>query len=113
MRSPPLSQNHELARPEWIAIVDHHQPSAGKRHAGDRCMGMTMPTRAALPRRLLLRGADHLLTMTDTPRPKTDLLIHQGRIEAIGPNLPAGDADVIDLSGHVLMPGFVDTHWHM
>jgi len=91
-------------------IINRRQASAMLATAA---WGMTIPARAAPPRRLLLRGADHLLTMTETPRAKTDLLVHQGRIEAIGPGLPAGDADVIDLSGHVLMPGFVDTHWHM
>ena len=76
-------------------------------------LAMTIAAQAASSRRLLLRGADHLLTMTGPPRPKTDLLISDGRIEAIGPDLPVGEADVIDLTGHVLMPGFVDTHWHM
>ncbi|SEK07258.1 Cytosine/adenosine deaminase [Sphingobium sp. AP50] len=76
-------------------------------------LAMTIAARAASPRRLLLRGANHLLTMTGAPRQKTDLLISDGRIEAIGPNLPVSEADVIDLSGHILLPGFVGTHWHM
>lgn len=76
-------------------------------------LGMTVPARAAPPCRLLLRGANHVLTMTGAPSRKADILIAEGRIKAVGPELPAGDADVIDLSGHVLMPGFVDTHWHM
>lgn len=76
-------------------------------------LAMTIAAQAGSPRRLLLRGADHILTMTEPLRPKTDLLISNGRIEAIGPSLPIGEAEVIDLSGHVVMPGFVDTHWHM
>ena len=34
------------------------------------------------------------------------------RIAAIAPHLDASDAQVVDARGHVVMPGFVDTHRH-
>jgi dihydroorotase len=42
-----------------------------------------------------------------------DLLVRDGQIEAFGPNLSAPDAEILDLSGKVLSPGFVDLHCHM
>src|SRR6185437_10427152 len=33
-------------------------------------------------------------------------------IIAVGPNLRAGDAAVIDARGRIVMPGFIDTHHH-
>jgi cytosine/adenosine deaminase-related metal-dependent hydrolase len=41
-----------------------------------------------------------------------DVLVVGKRIEAVGPNLHAGDAAEIDARGRVVMPGFVDTHHH-
>ncbi|WP_299826645.1 8-oxoguanine deaminase [uncultured Roseobacter sp.] len=64
--------------------------------------------------RLLLRGADHLLTMDDDRRElrRTDVLIEAGVIRAIGQNLQS-DAPVIDASGCVVTPGLVNTHHHL
>lgn len=42
-----------------------------------------------------------------------DLLVKNGKIEAIGHGLSAHGAHVVDLSGKIVMPGFVDTHRHM
>lgn len=44
--------------------------------------------------------------------PETDVLIEDGIIAAIGRDLPAADAEVVDLTGRIVMPGFVDTHRH-
>jgi len=41
-----------------------------------------------------------------------DLLIQGDTIEAIAPQLAVDDAEVIDASGMVVMPGFVDSHRH-
>lgn len=42
-----------------------------------------------------------------------DVLIEDGRISAVGPGLPAPpDAEVIDATGRIVLPGFVDTHRH-
>ncbi|MGZ8571099.1 MAG: amidohydrolase family protein, partial [Actinomycetota bacterium] len=42
-----------------------------------------------------------------------DVLIDGGEIVEIGPGLAAADAEVIDASGMIVMPGFVDSHRHI
>lgn len=41
-----------------------------------------------------------------------DLLVDGGKIAKIGKNLPSDDAEIIDASGLVVAPGFIDTHPH-
>jgi cytosine/adenosine deaminase-related metal-dependent hydrolase len=41
-----------------------------------------------------------------------DVLVEAGRIVAVGPDLEAADAEVIDVAGRLVLPGFVDTHRH-
>jgi cytosine/adenosine deaminase-related metal-dependent hydrolase len=45
--------------------------------------------------------------------PRADVLVRDGRIAGVGPDLAAADAEVIDASDMIVMPGFVDTHYHM
>ncbi|MGA9873836.1 MAG: dihydroorotase [Rhodococcus sp. (in: high G+C Gram-positive bacteria)] len=45
--------------------------------------------------------------------PETDVLIDDGQIAAIGPDLDSDDAEVVAATGHVLLPGFVDLHTHL
>src|SRR5579864_999443 len=85
-----------------------------------------------MPKVTLVRGARQLLTLRGTsgPRRGTDLrnlgiiqdgavLIVNGQIEEIGPsrrveNLrQAREAQEIDASGKVVMPGFIDSHTHL
>ncbi len=44
---------------------------------------------------------------------RADVLVSGGKIAAVGPNLAAPDAEVIDASRAIVMPGFIDTHRHM
>jgi cytosine/adenosine deaminase-related metal-dependent hydrolase len=44
---------------------------------------------------------------------RADVLIEGSKIAAVGPDLAAGDAEVIDASNMIVMPGFVDTHRHL
>lgn len=41
-----------------------------------------------------------------------DVLIHGERIEQVAPNLPAEGAEVVDVTGRLLFPGFIDAHTH-
>jgi len=63
--------------------------------------------------RLLIRRG-YVLTMDEElgELPVGDVLIEDGRIEAVAPRLEIDDAEVLDASGHLVMPGFVDTHRH-
>jgi 5-methylthioadenosine/S-adenosylhomocysteine deaminase len=45
--------------------------------------------------------------------PRADVLVRDGRIEAVGPDLAAAGAETIDATDMIVMPGFVDTHYHM
>jgi 5-methylthioadenosine/S-adenosylhomocysteine deaminase len=42
-----------------------------------------------------------------------DILIDGNKIAQVGPQLAAADAEVIDATGMIVMPGFVDTHRHI
>jgi cytosine/adenosine deaminase-related metal-dependent hydrolase len=44
--------------------------------------------------------------------PGCDILVEDGRIAAVGRGLQAGDAERIDCTGCIAIPGFVDTHRH-
>src|SRR5688500_12003920 len=43
---------------------------------------------------------------------QADVLVEGKKILAVGPNLHAGGAAVIDARGRIVMPGFIDTHHH-
>jgi 5-methylthioadenosine/S-adenosylhomocysteine deaminase len=64
-------------------------------------------------RRYLIRGGS---VMSMDPAvgdfPRGDVLIEGKKIVAVGLNLNAGGAAVIDARGRIVMPGFIDTHHH-
>ncbi len=45
--------------------------------------------------------------------PKADVLVRNGAIANIGPNLAADGAEVIDAADMIVMPGLIDSHYHM
>ncbi len=66
------------------------------------------------PRRLMIRGATIWTCGPQGKLPSADMIIHEGRIEAIGPNLqvPEG-ATIVDGSNMHVAPGIIDCHSHM
>jgi 5-methylthioadenosine/S-adenosylhomocysteine deaminase len=45
--------------------------------------------------------------------PKADIFVRDGTIVEIGSDLPDSGAQVIDAADMIVMPGFVDSHYHM
>jgi cytosine deaminase len=43
----------------------------------------------------------------------TDLLVSGGVIAGIGPGMDAGDAEVVELGGRLVLPGLVEAHCHL
>ena len=64
---------------------------------------------------LLIKHA-YIVTMDDHQRefPEGGLIVRDGFVEQVGPasELPTEADEVLDLSGHVLLPGLVNTHHH-
>lgn len=69
-----------------------------------------------MSRRMLLRGGT-IIPVSNTPPAEFvgDVLIEDDKIAAIGPALDvsADSAEVVDMTGHILVPGFADTHRHI
>lgn len=72
------------------------------------------------PPRTLIRNATLILTMDPGMGEGSlgvieggDILLEGDTIAAVGKNLPESDARVVDATGKIVMPGFVDTHNHL
>jgi cytosine/adenosine deaminase-related metal-dependent hydrolase len=65
-----------------------------------------------MTKRILLRGGQ-VLTMDSTigDLDKGDILIEDDKIVAVQPSIDA-DAEVVDATGRIVIPGFIDTHRH-
>ncbi|OAN77693.1 8-oxoguanine deaminase [Sulfitobacter sp. EhC04] len=63
---------------------------------------------------ILIRNADHILTMDDTRRELcgADLRLRDGAIAEIGAGLHS-DGEIIEAAGCVVTPGLVNTHHHL
>jgi 8-oxoguanine deaminase len=65
---------------------------------------------------LLIRNANLLITMDDHQReiPRGGLFIRDGFIEQVGTSadLPQSADETLDLSGHIVLPGLINTHHH-
>jgi 5-methylthioadenosine/S-adenosylhomocysteine deaminase len=64
--------------------------------------------------RILIKGGTIVTMDPKVPNLATgDVLVHGGRIAAVGANLQSEGAEVIDATGSIVMPGLVDAHHHM
>ncbi len=74
----------------------------------------------------ILRGASEVVTAKPTPKPlsgeamgivdrraNTDVLIEGDKIVKVSKNIEAPGAEIIDVTGKVIVPGFVDPHTHL
>jgi 8-oxoguanine deaminase len=70
-----------------------------------------------MPRTVLFKNAMVIATMDAARREikNGSVLIENNRIKAVGParELPQTADDVIDATGHVVLPGLINTHHHM
>ncbi|WP_329351986.1 amidohydrolase family protein [Streptomyces sp. NBC_01261] len=63
--------------------------------------------------RVLLRGARVVTMAPGQPdAERVDVLVDGERVAAIGENLDAPDAEIVDLTGRVIIPGLVNAHLH-
>ena len=60
---------------------------------------------------LLIRGGT-VIDGSGVPGVRADVAVRDGRVAAIGADLPASGARVIDAKGKVVSPGFIDIHSH-
>jgi 5-methylthioadenosine/S-adenosylhomocysteine deaminase len=84
-------------------------------------MGMTIPRvllgqSADLPERddVLLRGG-RVLSMDPAigDLDSADVLIRNGQIAAVEAEISVSNADIIDATDMLVLPGLIDTHWHI
>ena len=111
-------QNHRLSRRDFLltaagtgaaaigAVLLDRQPA--------RAQGVGLPPDTGIPgRRYVIRGGAVLsLDSGVGDFAVADVLVDGSRVAAVGPNLDAGGAEVIEAGGMIVMPGFIDTHHH-
>ncbi|MBK0379393.1 amidohydrolase family protein [Mucilaginibacter segetis] len=113
------------AHSKWTAAYSGPAPTspAGRRGGTDKPDLQVGPViypfvaygNAVLPKpeTVLLKNGTVWTNEKDGILQNTDVLIENGKIKAIGKNLAAGNAKVIDATGKNITPGIVDEHSHI
>lgn len=67
-----------------------------------------------MSRKTLIRGGTVLTLGARTPNfTEADVLIEDDRLIEVAPGIRAKDAEIVDASDTIVMPGFIDTHRHV
>ncbi|MBY6223790.1 metal-dependent hydrolase family protein [Ferrimonas balearica] len=75
------------------------------------CLGFSSPLWAQTT--ILFQNANVFNGVDKNINRGVDILIEDGLIKSIGPDLVAPEgAKTIDASGHTMIPGLIDAHWH-
>ncbi len=115
-----MAENHTISRRKFIgaaaalgaaglsACATNSQPSS-RLWAADRTSGK-LPTRGEF----VVRNA-YIVTMDSKlgDIPNGDVHVRDGALVAVGVNLNAPNAEVIDGRNRIACPGFIDTHFHL
>ncbi|GAA3487015.1 amidohydrolase family protein [Streptomyces cremeus] len=64
-------------------------------------------------RGILLRPDAVWDAVASAPTSGLEVLLRAGRVAEVGPGLAPGDAEVVDLPGCTVLPGFIDCHVHL
>lgn len=115
------TQEGQAGQAEPAGQAEQRIQAAHTNTAGEHAAPLTAsPAGKGAPRAartLLVKHADMLVTMDGARREIRDggLYVEGNRIVAVGPTneLPADADEVLDLRGHIVIPGLVNTHHHM
>ena len=114
MQSHRMSRRHMLGATAALGSAILVSRGLRAQQSGQFQRTRTQP--AALPARaeFVIRNA-HVLTMDPGlgEIPGGDVHVRDGQIVSVGKNLATPGVQVIDGRGMIVMPGFVDTHWHL
>lgn len=110
----PLAHGPGFARPLWTPAGEGGGAQAAAAAAVTNIGAQSLPELSGQRGvRMLIKGG---VVMSVDPAvgnfARGDVLIEGARIVAVGADIEAGDAHVIDASGKIVMPGFIDTHHH-
>ena len=112
MRGSKGSKNPKTSRRRFIKAGAALAAGAAVLPAPAAAQGDEL-ARLQAARRILLKGGIVLtLDKAVGDFAQADVLIENGKIREVRPNISAGDAVLVEAQNRILIPGFVDTHVH-
>jgi len=111
-----LPQDNPVSRRKGLSVAAAGGAAAGGSGAGPASAqaGPAPKGTGEAGRRYVIRGGA-VLSMDSAVGDfaEADVLVDGKKIVAVGRNVDAGDAEVIEAEGMIVMPGFIDTHHHL